>query len=249
MIKNIKNLIRNSILSFIFLIFGIGALIVRYGVFPLQKIFIKNGENEKIKYLETLQKTWIFIIWLLTVTKIIEVNADIEKLKNIKNKIIVSTHPSFIDIVILISIIPHSTCFVADKLAKNPFFRGMVDLLFILEGSENWENKACKMLDDGINIIIFPMGSRHKRGEKPKIRRGASLLALKSQTDITVLNIKTSSDFLQSGQPFYQAGCEPVKYDITQQGEINIKEFTEKYPDEVTFKTEVSKEIAQRIYD
>ncbi len=248
MIKKIKNLIRNSILVFAFLIFGIGALLVRYCVFPFQKLFVKKGENEKIMYLETLQKTWKFIIGLLKVTKIIEVNADIDKLRNIKNKIIVSTHPSFIDIVILISIIPHSTCFVAEKLAKNPFFKGMVELLFILEGGENWEKTASAMISDGINIIIFPMGSRHKNDETPKIRRGTALLALKSKKNIEILNIKTSSAFLQGGQPFYQAGCEPVKYDISYIGEINTEEFIQKYPDEVTFKTELSKEIARRIY-
>lgn len=248
MIKEVKNIIRNSILVFAFGIFGIGALIVRYIVFPTQKLFIKSNECYKIKCLEILQKTWKFIIGLLKITKIIEVYADIEKLKNIKNKIIVSSHPSFLDIVILISIIPHSTCLVANKIAKNPFFKGMVDLLFILEGSENWENLAFEMMKNGINIIVFPMGSRHKNNETPKIRRGSALLALNSQKDITVLNIKTSAAFLQSGQPFYDAGSEPVKYNISYTGEIETKEFIEKYPDEVTFKTELSKEIARKIY-
>ena len=39
-------------------------------------------------------------------------------------------------------------------------------------------------LENGMNIIIFPMGRRHKQNETPKIRRGASLIAYKSQKDI-----------------------------------------------------------------
>ena len=248
--KNLIKLIRSLLVCLFFIIFGLGALVIRYFVFPVQNIFIKSTDFNKLKYSETLQKSWYFMILLLKISKIIKINADVEKLKNIKNKIIVSTHPSFLDIVILISIIPHSTCFVAQKLTKNPFFRGIVKLLFIPEGqnSEKWTADACEILDNEMNIIIFPMGGRHKQNETPKIRRGASLLALKSKKNIIALKIDSNSDFLRSHKPFYEAGSEPTVYDISYVSEINVEEFIKKYPDEVTFKTELTKEIGRKIY-
>ena len=246
MINLIIKFTRSVILLFVFGLFGFGALFIRFVVFPIQNIFIKKSENKKYKFLETIQKSWIFIIWFLKFFKIIEVEInELEKLKNLKNKIIVSTHPSFIDIVLLMSIIPHSTCFVADKLAKNPFFRGLVDLLFVLKTQDydKWLNESCNFLNNDINIIIFPMGSRHKINEKPKIRRGTALLALKSMKDIVILNTRTNFDFLQKNQPIYQAGLKPVKFTISYIKQINTKDFINKYPDEVTFKTELTKTI------
>lgn len=100
----------------LFGIFGIGALFIQYLIFPFQK-----NESEKQN---TLQKSWEFFVWLLQKTGILKIEiSDFEKIKNIKNSIIVSTHPSFADIIILMSLIPHSTCFVAERLTKNPFFK------------------------------------------------------------------------------------------------------------------------------
>ena len=236
-------IIRSAIVIFLFILFGLGALFIRYFIFPFQKKGLRNYE--------TLHKAWKFFIWLMKITKIIEVNVDdIEKIKNIKNSIIVSTHPSFIDIVLLMSIIPHSTCFVARKLAKNPFFKGMVDLLFILEAQETeiWLNKSLQKLKDGLNIIIFPMGTRHKKNEFLKIKRGAALIAQKSGKNIVMLSIENSFDFLQSHQPFYEAGSSPVKYKINYLKELDTKEYLDKYKDEVDFKTNVTREIKNTLY-
>ena len=241
--RRFKHFIRSVLTIFLFGFFGIATLFFRYIIMPLNKNEMKNYE--------TLQKSFAFFICLLETLKILNINANnLEKIRNIKNSIIVSTHPSFIDIVILISIIPYSTCFVAERLAKNPILQGMVKLLFILEGQplENWLNEAEKMMDKGLNLIIFPMGIRHRQNETPKIRRGTAMLAQKTGKNIVLLDLKTSFDFLFIHQPFYEVGSETVLYSLNYLGEINTKEFIEKYPDEVTFKTQMTKEISKILY-
>lgn len=236
-------LIRSITIISLFAFFGFGALFIRYFIFPFQKTV-----TEKHK---TIQKSWQFFIWLIKKLHMIKLEIDnLEKISNIKNSIIVSTHPSFIDIVILMSIIPNSTCFVAKKLARNPFFKGIVDLLFILEvqSIDEWLNNTCKKLDSGLNVIIFPMGLRHKKIETPKIRRGTALIAQKSQKNIVMINLETNFDFLQTNQPIYEAGNKPVIYTVEYLGEINTKEILNKYPDEVTFKTIITKEISSTLY-
>ena len=86
--------VRGIIVIFLFVIFGLGALFIRYCIFPFQKNISDNYA--------TLQKSWQFFVWLLEKTTIIKLKRNnIEKIKEIKNSVIVSTHPSFIDIVIL----------------------------------------------------------------------------------------------------------------------------------------------------
>lgn len=245
----LNKFVRSFLVVSCFILFGIGALVIGFVIFPIQKLALK--ENLKIKYSETLQKSWQFFVWLLKSLKIIKIKSeDIEKLRNIKNSIIVSTHPSYIDILILISIIPHTTCFVADRLIRNPFFREIVNQLFISEGQplDKWLDDADKMISEGFNIIVFPMGIRHRKNEFPKIRRGAALIAEKTHKNIVMINMETNFDFLQINQPFYEAGESSVEYSISYLGEIDTENYLKKYNDNVTFKTAVTKHIAETLY-
>ena len=250
MIK-IKKLIRTLLVIIGFSIFGFGAIILQNIILPLVKVTLKKDDVIKLKFNEILQKSWQFFIGLLKFFGIIRIDSkDIEKLKNIKNSIIISTHPSYIDVLILISIIPHSTCFVAERLMNNIFFNKIVKLLFISEGQpvEQWSQEAVEMLDNGFNLIIFPMGIRHRKNEHPKIRRGTALLAQKTKKNIIMINMETNFDFLQIHQPFYEAGSETVVYNVKYLGKIDTEEFLNKYSDEVTFKTELTKYIAKTLY-
>lgn len=248
--------LRGVIVISSFTFFGVAALFFRYITLPVKKFiwsYQQNNENKslKIRYSEVLQRSWQGFLNFLINVRILKLEIDdIERLKNIKNSIIVSTHPSFIDILILISIIPHSTCFVAERLANNIFLKGIVNLLFIIEGQTQsaWLEESKSMIDEGFNLIIFPMGIRHRKNERPKIRRGTALLAQKTKKDIVMINMSTSYDFLQIHQPIYEAGIEPVVYILEYKGTIPINEFIEKYPDEVTCRTELSKYITKNLY-
>lgn len=236
-------ILRSVTVILLTVLFGVGALFIRYCIFPFQKTKLKNYE--------TIQKSWQFFVWLLNKLCIIKLEIEnLEKISNIKNSIIVSTHPSFIDIVILMSVIPHSTCFVAERLARNPFLKGIVDLLFVLESKDinTWLKNTSDKLDMGLNIIVFPMGIRHRKNETPRIRRGTALIAQKSQKNIVMLNLETNSDFLQINQPIYDAGDKPVLYKLKYLGEIDTKELFNEFPDEVTFKTVITKKISSTLY-
>lgn len=232
-------------------IFGIGAVLLRYLVLIFPIIFIKDKEQKLKICSKILQKSWKIFVMLLEALKIIKVDKlQAESIKNIKNSIIVSTHPCFLDVVVLISIIPNTTCFVAEKLSRNPFLKGMVNLLFILESKniEEWEKSAENMLDCGFNVIIFPMGARHAKYEKPKIRKGAALLAQKTKKNIAILKLETDYEFLMKNQPIYEIQETPAKYNILFLKELNINQLSTKYNDEVTFRKEVTKLIENELY-
>lgn len=239
----LKRFYRSVMIVFLFAFFGVGALFERYIVFPFQK-------SKKQNY-DTLYKSWKFFVNLLEKTGMINLKVEnVEKIEKIKNSIIVSTHPSFIDIVILMSLIPNTTCFVAQRLADNLFLKGMVKRLFIIEGKSTdiWINEACEKLDSGLNIVIFPMGIRHRKNECPKIRRGTALLAQKSKKNIVAINMETSFDFLQINQPIYDAGEKAVEYNVQYIDEINTDDCLQLYDDEVSFRTEITRKISHLLY-
>lgn len=231
--------IRSIFAVFCFFIFGIGAVILNFLLFP----FIKNNKE---LCSDIIHNTWRFFVNLMMFFKLFRL--DVKKLKKIENKVIVSTHPSFIDIVILIALIPRSTCFVKKELAYNPILKNLVTSIFITNEVELEELKSesKKMLDRGFNVIIFPSGIRHRRDEFPKIRKGASLVALNAGKNIVPVRMFSDRDFLFINQPFYAVSDRCVNFEIEQMREINIADFIGE--SEIITKQRLTNKIEDELY-
>lgn len=234
-----KKKIRSILTAMSFLIFGLGATILNFGLFP----FIKQN---KTLCSDIIRSAWRLFINLMIISKLIKL--DIKKLNKIENKIIVATHPSFIDIVILISLIPRSTCFVKKELAHNPILKNLVTSIFITNEVEldELKDKSKKMLDEGFNVIIFPSGIRHRKNEYPKIKKGAALIALNAGKNIVPIKMFTSEDFLFINQPFYAGGNNTVIYEIEEGEEISLENY--KNETDIVAKREITKQIEKALY-
>lgn len=231
--------IRSILAVFCFFIFGIGAVILNFLLFP----FIKNNK-ELCSYI--IHNTWRFFVNLMMFLKLFRL--DVKNLEKIENKVIVSTHPSFIDIVILIALIPRSTCFVKKELAHNPILKNLVTSIFITNEVEldELKSESKKMLDRGFNVIIFPSGIRHRRDEFPKIRKGASLVALNAGKNIVPVKMFSDRDFLFINQPFYAVSDRCVNFEIEQMREINIADFIGE--SEIITKQRLTHKIEEELY-
>ena len=231
--------IRSILAVFCFFIFGIGAVILNFLLFP----FIKNNKE---LCSDIIHNTWRCFVNLMMFLKLFRL--DVKKLEKIENKVIVSTHPSFIDIVILIALIPRSTCFVKKELAHNPILKNLVTSIFITNEVEldELKSESKKMLDRGFNVIIFPSGIRHRRDEFPKIRKGASLVALNAGKNIVPIKMFSDRDFLFINQPFYAVSDRCVNFEIEQMREINIADFIGE--SEIITKQRLTHKIEEELY-
>lgn len=231
--------IRSILEVFCFFIFGIGAVILNFLLFP----FIKNNKE---LCSDIIHNTWRFFVNLMMFLKLFRL--DVKNLEKIENKVIVSTHPSFIDIVILIALIPRSTCFVKKELAHNPILKNLVTSIFITNEVEldELKSESKKMLDRGFNVIIFPSGIRHRRDEFPKIRKGASLVALNAGKNIVPIKMFSDRDFLFINQPFYAVSDRCVNFEIEQMREINIADFIGE--SEIITKQRLTHKIEEELY-
>jgi len=231
--------LRSFITILCFGIFGAGAAILNFLLFP----FIKNN---KVLCSDIIHALWKFFVHLMMGVRLFRL--DIKKLEKIENKVIVSTHPSFIDIVILMALIPRSTCFVKKELAHNPILKNLVSSIFITNEVELEELKteSKKMLDCGFNVIIFPSGIRHRRNEFPKIKKGASLIALNAGKNIVPIRFFADRDFLFINQPFYAASDRCVTFEIEQMPEINIADYMNE--SEIVTKQKLTGQITKELY-
>ena len=231
--------IRSAMVFISFFVFGCGAVLLNFFVFP----FIKNN---KILCSDIIHYAWKFFVNFMIMLGLFKL--EIKKLSKIENKIIVATHPSFIDIVILIALIPHSTCFVKKELAHNPILKNLVNSIFITNevDLDELKSKSKEMLDMGFNVIIFPSGIRHRRNEFPKIKKGASLVALNSNKNIIPIKFFTDYDFMFINQPFYEVGEHRVTFEVEQMPEINVQDFIS--DSEIVSKKKITQQIEKSLY-
>lgn len=232
-------------------IFGAGSLFVGLFVFPIINILFKD-KKKKYAYSNVIHYSWLIFLKLLMITGVMKINTDdMEKIKNISQSVIVSTHPSYIDVLIILALIPKTTCFVAPKIARNCFFKNIAKSMFLISGNpiEDIVQSAKNALDDGFNVLIFPMGTRHRQNEFPKIRKGASQIAIESKKDITALKLTTDTDFLQTHQPIYDAGEKIVNYGLSYIKTINTTEIIQQENDEVELRKKLTNEIKSALYE
>lgn len=242
--------IRSFLLLFSFLIFGAGAFFVNFTIVPLAKFFVKE-ENLPDFYSNMVHKIWkIFIKWLCFI-KLIKLDIkNPDELTNIKNKIIVSTHPSFIDVVILVGLIPKTTCIAKEALSRNFLMSNIVNTIFITNEAnlDEFKVQTKKMLDEGFNVIIFPTGIRHRKNEFPKIKKGAATIAVNAGKNIVPLKLYSDFDFLFIHQPIWEAGEKTVTFSIEKVDEIDVISELSRGETEIVQKKNITKMIESSLY-
>ena len=246
-----SKILRGYLVVVSFIIFGFATLIMGYVCFPLIKLFNRDKKKRLFMYGLFVRTAWYIFVGFLKLIRIIAVKSnDIEKLKNIKNSVIVTTHPSFIDGLVLLSIIPDATCLVAGRLAENWLTQNIVKSMFIISGVpvEDIIAQTDKMLDNDLSVMVFPSGKRHLQNEYPKIRKGAALIAMNADKDIIPIKLTTNIPFLQIGEPVSKPLEKTVEYTIEVKETIKIEEFTKKYEDEFIRKRELTKAISEKLY-
>ena len=113
-----------------------------------------------------------------------------ENYRNLSSKIIVANHPSLLDVVMLISLIPNADCIVNSALKQN-VVRGVIRELYISNSLvfDELLRSCTESLSQGNCLIIFPEGTRTPRSGNIKIRKGAARIALAAGCSILPIHI------------------------------------------------------------
>ena len=183
MIRRIKYLRRLLSKLSSFAVFGISSLILATSLFPLFHLLAGFSEKRfKVISRKFVNHFFQFFVKYIEVTGAMRLSVENrELLKGIKGKVVIANHPSLLDVVILISLIPNANCIVKGSLVQNKFISLIIRNLYIpntLPFDEQLERAKKSMLEDGNNLIIFPEGTRSKPGEPWYFKKGAARFAL-----------------------------------------------------------------------
>ena len=207
MFKSINYFWRVIATGLCFTIFGVGGLLLSIFVLPLQRLVIKDVNTQKRIARKTVHYTFKFFITFMAFVGIFKFDlASAKELKTLNGHLVMANHPSLIDVVVLISLIPNADCVVKTHLFKNVFLKGVVSNTGYISNED-----PSGLLDDcesslkaGNNLIIFPQGTRTKPDENIKFQRGAANIAIRCQAKVTSVMLKVMPSTLTKNVPWYR---------------------------------------------
>lgn len=228
-------------------LFAIGALVIGWVIFPILALRYKGSERRR-KFASIIHNSWKFFIYVMEKSKEIKVNITGGSLADIKGKVVVASHPSLIDIILLIGNMPNSLCLVKNGILKNPFMSNIVKSLYIINDidPEVFQKSCLDALNEGYNIIIFPTGTRTLPGEDVKIHKGAAQIAIASGVDIVPIKIQTDVPFLMKHHCPLDAGDRTVNYTLTVLPEIKLSDFPKDFT-EIKLRNHITEKIKEAI--
>lgn len=209
--------------------FGLGAIILAIFVFPFIRLFTLHKKDFGIIARAYVSHTFRVFLRNLHIcrTSYLKVE-DKQAFRDIHSKVIIANHPSLLDFVYIMSLVPNSTCIVRGGLTHTPL-RGVIKQAYITNTTDFDDVLAeCKKLTDkGCNVIVFPEGTRSPRIGRNNYKKGAARIALYCGCDVQPVFIGGSDKYgLGKHDPLWSYNhVEKYVYDIKLLPVISVEQF------------------------
>lgn len=133
--------------------------------------------------------------------------AGAERLTSSTGRLIVANHPSVLDVVILMALIPRVQCIVKHQLWNSFLLGGLMRRAGYIRNDLEPDVfvEACRVaVEQGYSLIIFPEGTRTRPGALPHFKRGFANLAMAINAGIQLVMITCDPPTLIKGEPWWR---------------------------------------------
>jgi len=212
-----------------FFVFGLISIILVILVVPPMRLFIHPHGKFIASIRRFVSASMRLFFNFMHLLKIVDVDVDDRDLyRQLSSKIIVANHPSLLDPVLIISLIPKADTIAAEHLRRS-IISGVVRQLYILNSDDHNKiiNSCDETLKNGNCLLIFPEGTRTVRSKEMRIKKGAARIAIASGCGIVPVHIGGTDKFgLGKKDPWF--GFNPTEryvYKVRMGKEINPEQY------------------------
>lgn len=211
--------------------FGVCSFLFSSVGFPI--LFALSGFSKKrFRFLarKVLYRYFRFFVLEMRMLGLLTLNVKGETdLSKVKSTVVIANHPSFLDVVILFSLIPDANCIVKGSLEKTPFVRKFVRYIYVSNSIpfSSQEELVSQSIREGCSLIIFPEGTRTTPGKPLEFKKGAARFALHARCDVLPIHIGGNEKigFRKNDSVFSVHPTERYHYDITVLSKISTRDF------------------------
>ena len=201
---------RVCVVAFCFALVGLGGLVYVVTLFPLLRFGPGGRAGHAQRVRSVIHWSFLAVVWILDAGGVMRVerrNADLLAASRGKPVLVLANHPSYLDILVLLALIPDALCVVKSYVWWNPFYGGVVRAAGYLSNDdpEKLVEACVDALRAGSPLIIFPEGTRSSPGAPLRFMRGAARIALASDAAIQPILLRCDPPaFTRSGHWYQQ---------------------------------------------
>ena len=193
--------------GFAFAGFGVGGLLLGAIVFPLLLVVVRHRARRAVLARWAIHHIFRFFVALICGLGLCSVEVRGRERLQRRGMLILASHPSLIDVVILMSLVRHADCIIKAALQRNPFTSGPVRAAgFVCNDYGPGLVEDCvASVRAGNNLIVFPEGTRTPAGiALGPLQRGAANLAVRGALDITPVRITCTQQMLGKNDKWWR---------------------------------------------
>lgn len=212
--------------GFSFVVFGLGGLAVSLLLVPVLRCFPGSADRraQRVQFcFHHLFRGYVRMMRLLGL-----LSFRIEGVERLHGAgLVLANHPSLLDVVFLISLLPNACCVIKGRLTRNFFVRGAVRAAgyIVNESPAVVIEEARRILASGQSLIVFPEGTRTTPSKPLKFRRGAANIAVRTGFDITPVLIYCQPTTLTKNDLWYEIPPEPVRFRILVRDKLTVDQY------------------------
>jgi 1-acyl-sn-glycerol-3-phosphate acyltransferase len=186
-------------------LFG-GGFFIAITALPLTRFLGKTPADKNARARRLLHHTFRFYLWQMQALGLmtLEIRGR-EYLQQAAGKLVIANHPSLLDVVILIALMPDCDCVVKGTLRRS-LVRGVIRATGYTDNrdGETLLRRCEASLAAGFPLIVFPEGTRSTPGEPLVFQRGAANIAVRCHANILPVVINCNPPTLLKGEPWYK---------------------------------------------
>jgi len=199
----------------LFTLLGLGGLGLSLLVVPVLGLLPggRAGLGRRARWL--IHHCFRLFLWALEAGGILRVEArGMPGPEALRGTLLLCNHPSYLDVVVLVGLMPTALCVVKQAVYRSFWFGGLVRAAGYLPiGSAPLLQAGLDALHGGQTLILFPEGTRSTPGRPIRCLRGAAHLAL-AGARVLPLVLDCSPALLAKGHRWYHVPIETCRFQV-----------------------------------
>ncbi len=209
-----------------FLTFSLGGLLIALTLLPLARVLPGSQARRQARARQVVCQVFRYFVWQMQFTGVITFDpGDVRRLqREARGRLVIANHPSLIDVVLLMSLLPHSCCVVKQAMWRNPWLGGVMrGAGYISNAAESDEllSRSQAVLAHGYPLVMFPEGTRTVPGEPLQFQRGAANIAVRLRASLLPVVIRCEPPTLRKSEPWYRIPPRKAHYTLRVQAPID----------------------------
>ena len=215
--------------GFSFAVLSVGGFMLAITAIPLASVSAPDPATRRLRAQRIIRAGFRLYIWMLQrlglITFQVHGAADIA---GIRGKIVIANHPTLLDVVLLMSLLPNAQCLVKHQLWRHPLLGACVRAAGYIRNDLPAEEllAACReTLEADGNLVIFPEGTRSVPGQPRRLQRGFAHIATLTVVDLSLLRISCSPITLTKGEAWYRVPDRTPHFSVEMVETVAIEPF------------------------